>query len=79
MKIVRYPFHASIQPHPGKSGRSEGPELSEHALWHCVIRRDGSPEVVAQHDARRKEDAMCVARLELVRLQRSTPGTRRAS
>jgi hypothetical protein len=45
-----------------------------------VIRRDGSAEVLARHDARRKEDAACVARLELVRLERSlgAPGARRA-
>lgn len=61
MKIVRHPFQASIVPH----------EQPADSLWHCVIRCEDSAEVVAQHDARYKEDAACAARLELVRLQRS--------
>jgi hypothetical protein len=73
MKIVRHPFHASIVPQAQLSSELQ-------ALWHCVIRRDGSPEVLVRHDARRKEDAACVARLELVRLERTlaTPAARRA-
>ena len=74
MKIVRHPFHASIVPQAQLSSELQ-------ALWHCVIRRDGSAEVVARHDARRKEDAACVARLELVRLERSlaSPQVRRVT
>jgi len=64
MKIVRHPYHASIVP-------QEQAAATTDALWHCVIRRDGSAEIVSRHSARKKEDAACVARLELVRLQRS--------
>lgn len=63
MKIIRHPFHASIVPQE----QSAAPD----SLWHCVIRRDGSAEILARHDACRKEDAACVALLELARLQRS--------
>jgi len=63
MKIIRHPFHASIVPQE----KSAAPD----SLWHCVIRRDGSAEILARHDARKKEDAACVALLELARLQRS--------
>ncbi len=63
MKIVRHPFHASIVPQEQPASPDE--------LWHCVIRRDGSAEVVSRLHARKKEDAACVALLELVRLQRS--------
>jgi hypothetical protein len=70
MKIVRHPYHASIVPQA---------ELNNQGLWHCVIRRDGSAEIVAKHDAHRKEDAACVAQLELVRLQRSVKPARQVS
>jgi hypothetical protein len=63
MKIIRHPFHASIVP-------QEQSEPTD-ALWHCVIRRDGSAEILSSHDARKKEDATCMALLELARLQRS--------
>ena len=59
MKIARSPYHASIAPHKGR----------EDYLWFCVIRREGSAEVVARHDAANKEDACCAALWELVRLQ----------
>lgn len=59
MKIARSPYHANITPHKGK----------EDFLWFCVIRREGSADVVARHDASSKEDACCAALLELVRLQ----------
>jgi hypothetical protein len=59
MKIARSPYHANIAPHKGR----------ENFLWFCVIRREGSAEVVVRHDAASKEDACCAALWELVRLQ----------
>lgn len=59
MKIARSPYHAKIAPHKGR----------EDFLWFCVIRREGSAEVVARHDATSKEDACCAALWELARLQ----------
>jgi hypothetical protein len=59
MKIARSPYHANIAPHKGR----------EDYLWFCVIRREGSAEVVARHDAASKEDACCAALWELARLQ----------
>jgi hypothetical protein len=61
MKIARSPYHANIAPHKGR----------EDFLWFCVIRREGSAEVVARHDAASKEDACCAALWELARLQPS--------
>jgi hypothetical protein len=58
MKIAHSPYHASIIPHKGK----------DDFLWFCVIRREGSADIVARHDASNKEDACCVALLELSRL-----------
>jgi hypothetical protein len=60
MKIVRHPYHASINPGAAKPG----------SLWHFVVRVDGSTEVIAHEEASSKEDACCAAMLELVRLQR---------
>ena len=59
MKIARFPYHAKIAPHKGH----------EDFLWFCVIRREGSAEVVVRHNAANKEDAHCVALSELARLQ----------
>ena len=59
MKIARSPYHAKIAPHKGR----------EDFLWFWVIRREGSAEVVARHDAASKEDACCAALWELARLQ----------
>ncbi len=59
MKIARSPYHANITPHKGR----------EDFLWFCVIRREGSSDVVVRHDAASKEDACCAALLELARLQ----------
>jgi hypothetical protein len=58
MKIAHSPYHANISPHKGK----------EDYLWFCVIRREGSADVVARHNATSKEDACCAALLELARL-----------
>ena len=63
MKIARAPYHASIA--PTKSSMDQ-------RLWFCVIRREGSAEVVARHNATSKEDAMATALLELTRLQGQT-------
>jgi hypothetical protein len=69
MKIASSPYHANITPHKG----------GEDFLWFCVIRREGSADVVARHDATSKEDACCAALLELARLHGASagPGTSR--
>lgn len=59
MKIARSPYHASIAP----------TRNNEEGLWFCVIRREGSSDVVARHKAASKEDAFAAALLELARLQ----------
>jgi hypothetical protein len=64
MKIAKSPYHARITPHKG----------SEDFLWFCVIRREGSTDVVARRDASTKEDACCAALLELARLQGNKQG-----
>jgi hypothetical protein len=71
MKIVQHPYHASIIPQPPQ----------QKALWHAVVRRDGSAEILARHDAASKEDACCAALLEIVRLKKtgSNPPLRNAS
>jgi hypothetical protein len=70
MKIVRQPYHASIVP-------QEVPVLHSNALWRCVIRREGSPDVLINHEARKKEDAASFALLALVRLQSGARNARR--
>ena len=67
MKIAKSPYHAKITPNKG----------SEDFLWFCVIRREGSADVVSRHDAPTKEDACCAALLELARLQGGSGGQRR--
>ena len=59
MRIAKAPFRADILPHPG----------AVNALWCCIIQREDSPEIVAKLEASRKEDARCIALLELARLQ----------
>lgn len=61
MKIVRHPYQASIVPQPAP----------KETLWHCVIRRDGSQEILVRRDAISKEDAWAAALLEISRLKRS--------
>jgi hypothetical protein len=63
MKIVQHPYQASIIPQARQ----------QKALWHCVVRRDGSAEILARHDAPSKEDACAAALLEIVRLKRTEP------
>jgi len=65
MQIVQPPYKVQIKPQsPGAPN-----------LWRCVIRQEGSGEVVALHETARKEDAKCFALLELARLDPA--GTRR--
>jgi len=61
MKIARSPYHANVNPHKG----------TDEFLWYCVVRREGSADVVARHDAATKEDACCAALLTLARLHPS--------
>jgi tRNA uridine 5-carbamoylmethylation protein Kti12 len=61
MKIVRYPYQANIVPQPALND----------TLWHCVIRRDGSQEIIVRRDAISKEDAWATALLEITRLERT--------
>lgn len=65
MKIARSPYHASIVPHKSKADY----------LWFCVIRREGSGDVLSHHEATSKEDACCAALLELARLQPAGTGS----
>jgi hypothetical protein len=67
MKIVRYPYQASIAPQ----------SVPKETLWHCVIRRDGSQEILVRRDAISKEDAWAAALLEISRLKRSEAPTTR--
>ena len=61
MRIALPPYHAHITP------RGSRPKF----LWECKIQREGSPEVVSRHELGVKEDACCVAYLELTRLLHS--------
>jgi hypothetical protein len=69
MKIVRHPFQANIVPQP----------VLNDMLWHCVIRRDGSQEIIVRRDAINKEDAWATALLEITRLERSEESDSRLS
>lgn len=58
MRIVQSPYQARIVPQsPGAPN-----------LWRCVIEQEDSKEVVVLHETARKEDARCMALLELARL-----------
>lgn len=67
MRIVQPPYHVQITP------------LSPAApnLWRCVIRKESSREVVVLHETARKEDARCLALLELSRLDPAGAAQRR--
>ncbi|MGE5322980.1 MAG: hypothetical protein ACM3SW_08965 [Actinomycetota bacterium] len=73
MKIVRHPYQANVIPQP----------VFEGSLWQCVVRREDSSEILVRHEAASKEDACCLALLEISRLQRSVdahkPAFRNAS
>ncbi len=62
MMIVRQPYYANILPQHSIGSQPD-------ALWRCVIRRHGSPEILIRHESRLKEDAASRALAELVRLQ----------
>lgn len=70
MRIVQPPYQAQITP--------QSPTAPN--LWRCVIEQEPSGEVVVLHETARKEDARCMALLELARLdpagaaQRRPPG-----
>ena len=70
MRIVQPPYHVKIVPQTAGAPN----------LWRCVIEREESREVVVLHETARKEDARCMALLELARLdpagaaQRRPPG-----
>jgi hypothetical protein len=68
MRIVQSPYQARIVP------------LSAGApnLWRCVIEQEDSREVVVLHETARKEDARCMALLELARLEPTGTGSRRS-
>jgi hypothetical protein len=58
MRIVQPPYHVQITPQSAGAPN----------LWRCVIREERSREVVVLHETARKEDARCIALLELARL-----------
>lgn len=68
MRIAQSPYRAEIVPHATKV----------NSLWHCIIQKEGSTEVIARLEAVRKEDARCIALLELARLQPPKAGSRPA-
>jgi hypothetical protein len=59
MRIVQSPYQARIVPQSAGAPN----------LWRCVIEQEGSREVVVLHETARKEDARCMALLELARLE----------
>ena len=59
MRIAQPPYQAGIVPRDG--------EMS--ALWSCVIQSQDSSEVIVRREASNKEDARCIALLELARLR----------
>jgi hypothetical protein len=67
MRIVQPPYHVKIVP---QSARAPN-------LWRCVIEQQESREVVVLHETARKEDARCIALLELARLDPAGAALRR--
>lgn len=61
MRIALPPYHAHITPQGAR------PKL----FWECKIQREGSHKIVSRHELGIKEDACCVALLELTRLLHS--------
>ena len=68
MRIVQSPYHARILPQ----------SVGAPNLWRCVIEQEGSKEVVVLHETARKEDARCMALLELARLEPTGTAARRS-
>ncbi|HEU4417097.1 MAG TPA: hypothetical protein VFT65_20075 [Candidatus Angelobacter sp.] len=58
MQILQPPYEAQIKP--------QSPSAPN--LWRCEILKESSREVVVLHETARKEDARCLALLELARL-----------
>jgi hypothetical protein len=67
MRIVQPPYNAQITPQSAGAPN----------LWRCVIREESSKEVVVLHETARKEDARCIALLELARLDPTGASHRR--
>jgi len=68
MRIVQSPYQARIVPQ----------SASAPNLWRCVIEQEDSREVVVLHETARKEDARCMALLELARLEPAGTSPRRS-
>jgi len=60
MKIVMHPYQATIVPQA----------FQPDSLWHYVIQREGSAEILARCDAATKEDVSSLALLEITQLVR---------
>ncbi len=67
MRIVQPPYHVRIVPQSAGAPN----------LWRCVIEQEGSREVIVLHETARKEDARCMALLELARLDPAGAAARR--
>jgi hypothetical protein len=68
MRIFQSPYQARILPQ----------SVGAPNLWRCVIEQEGSQEVVVLHETARKEDARCMALLELARLEPTGTASRRS-
>jgi hypothetical protein len=68
MRIVQSPYQARIVPQSAGAPN----------LWRCVIEQEDSREVVVLHETARKEDARCMALLELARLEPTGMASRRS-
>jgi len=66
MRIVQSPYQARIVPQSAGAPN----------LWRCVIEQEDSREVVVLHETARKEDARCMALLELARLESTGTASR---
>jgi hypothetical protein len=69
MRIVQSPYQARIVPQSAGAPN----------LWRCVIEQEDSREVVVLHETARKEDARCMALLELARLESTGAPSRPSS
>jgi len=69
MRIVQSPYQARIVPQSAGAPN----------LWRCVIEQEDSREVVVLHETARKEDARCMALLELARLEPAGAPSRQMS
>jgi hypothetical protein len=69
MRIVQSPYQARIVPQSAGAPN----------LWRCLIEQEDSREMVVLHETARKEDARCMALLELARLESTGAPSRRSS